>query len=69
MNSCYIIDALFYDVYTRISEIHLDGVRLDVEWSDVDVTFDKEDRWAQSRVYFSLPLYRLPIAKLKSVTQ
>lgn len=63
-------DALFYDVYTRISEIHLDGVGLDVEWSDVDVTFqDEEDRWAQSREYFSLPLFRLPIAKFKSVAQ
>ncbi|KAF9529356.1 arginine methyl transferase [Crepidotus variabilis] len=59
-------NALFYDVYTRISEIHLAGFGVDVEWSDVDVTSDGDgERWAKSREYFSLPLYRLPIGKLK----
>lgn len=61
-------DALFYDVYTRISELHLDGVGFDVAWGDVDIGFeDKEGRWGQSREYFSLPLYRLPIGKMKAV--
>ncbi|KAG5648486.1 hypothetical protein DXG03_003097 [Asterophora parasitica] len=57
---------LFYDVYTHIAELHLADVGIDMQWSDVDVSFDaKDDRWGDSRKYFSLPLYRLPIgAKL-----
>jgi len=63
-------DALFYDVYTRVSEIDLDGIGLDVKWSDVDVIHEaKENRWGRSRQYFSLPVYRLPIATLKKDTK
>jgi len=59
-------DALFYDVYTRVSEIDLDGLGLDVKWSDVDVIHEaKENRWGRSRQYFSLPIYRLPLATFK----
>ncbi|EDQ99484.1 arginine methyl transferase [Laccaria bicolor S238N-H82] len=58
-------NALFYDVYTHIAELHLAEVGFDVEWSDVDVTSTfEEDRWGKSREYFTLPFYRLPIAKM-----
>lgn len=61
-------DAFFYDIYTRISELHLADIGLDVTWADVDVSFDdKEGRWDESREYFSLPLYRLPIGKMKAM--
>jgi protein arginine N-methyltransferase 2 len=59
------IDALFYDVYTRISEIHLEQIGLDVDWIDVDVTSDDEERWLRSKEYFSLPFYRLPVVRLR----
>jgi len=56
----------FYDIYTHISELHLANVGIDVDWSDIDVSLDiEEDRWGQSRDYFSLPIYRLPIGKMK----
>ncbi|TFK75358.1 hypothetical protein BDN72DRAFT_513910 [Pluteus cervinus] len=58
-------NAMFYDVYTHISELHLSQVGLDVEWSDVDVGESRDSRWGSSRQYFSLPTYRLPIAKLR----
>jgi len=58
--------VLFYDVYTRLSELHLADVGVDVAWSDVDVSAPKdEERWGDTRKYFSLPIYRLPIARLK----
>ncbi|KAF6761205.1 arginine methyl transferase [Ephemerocybe angulata] len=60
-------NALFYDVYTHISELNLADIGLDVQWSDVDVTTDEEERWGQSREYFNLPIYRLPIAKMKDM--
>jgi protein arginine N-methyltransferase 2 len=47
--------------------MHLANIGLDVEWSDVDVTMDDEDRWGKSREYFTLPTYRLPIAKMKAL--
>ncbi|OAX43320.1 arginine methyl transferase [Rhizopogon vinicolor AM-OR11-026] len=56
-------NVLFYDVYTHLSELHLAEVGLDVAWSDVDVSSQKdEERWGETRKYFSLPIYRLPIA-------
>lgn len=59
-------DPSFYDVYTHISELHLANVGIDVDWSDIDVSHDiEEDRWGQSREYFSLPIYRLPIGRMK----
>lgn len=62
------LDAFFYDIYTHISELHLEGIGLEVTWSDVDVTFDAKDgRWGDSREYFTLPIYRLPIAKMKAL--
>lgn len=64
--SLTIIDALFYDVYTHLSELHLAEIGLDVEWRDLDVTpSSSEARWGQTREYFSLPIYRLPIGMMK----
>lgn len=62
----YLQDVLFYDVYSRLSELHLAEVGLDVAWSDLDVSAQKdEERWGETRKYFSLPIYRLPEAWLK----
>ncbi|KAA1473886.1 arginine methyl transferase [Dentipellis sp. KUC8613] len=59
-------NALFYDVYTRLSELHLADVGIDVEWSDVDVTGGgDEKRWGETRKYFALPYYRLPVGRMK----
>jgi protein arginine N-methyltransferase 2 len=61
-------DPLFYDVYTRISELHLAEIGLDVQWSDVDVRpLQYEERWNKSREYFTLPNYRLPLAYLHTL--
>ncbi|KAH0589068.1 hypothetical protein H2248_004840 [Termitomyces sp. 'cryptogamus'] len=62
-------NALFYDVYTHIADIHLSQVGINVEWSDIDVSVDasRETRWGDSRNYFSLPLYRMPTGKLASI--
>ncbi|KAG6841891.1 hypothetical protein C0991_005621 [Blastosporella zonata] len=52
-------NALFYDVYTHISELHLCDVGIDIEWTDVDVSVElNKDRWGNSRNYFSLPFPR-----------
>lgn len=65
---CNPIDPLFYDVYTRISELHLSSIGLDLVWSDVDAGLDESgERWGKSREYFSLPIYRLPIGTMKTV--
>ena len=62
------IDPLFYDVYTHIAEVHLAEVGINVQWSDVDVGVDVEDdRWGDSRKYFDLPLYRLPVGSMVSI--
>jgi len=66
MHHC--LDALFYDVYTHITELHLADVGIDVQWFDVDVNFDVgENRWGESRKYFTLPLYRLPLGKMVTI--
>jgi len=59
--------ALFYDVYTRLSELHLADVGVDVEWSDVDVTDGDEERWGKTREYFALPFYKLPVCKMSAM--
>ncbi|KAF8893796.1 hypothetical protein BD779DRAFT_1503459 [Infundibulicybe gibba] len=61
------INPLFYDVYTHIAELHLSDVGIDVKWSDVDVTSDENERWGESRKYFSLPLYRMPVGSMASI--
>ena len=58
------LDALFYDVYTQLAELHLSNVGLTVEWSEVDVIGKDSniDKWNGTRNYFGMRLYRLPIA-------
>ncbi|EGN99888.1 hypothetical protein SERLA73DRAFT_106759 [Serpula lacrymans var. lacrymans S7.3] len=61
-------NALFYDVYTHLSELHLAEDGLDVDWSDVEVgTDESENRWGKTREYFTLPIYRLPVGHMKSI--
>ncbi|KAF5393314.1 hypothetical protein D9757_000641 [Collybiopsis confluens] len=57
-------NALFYDVYTHLAELHLADVGVNVEWKDVHVGEKKLERWGKTREYFSLPLYRLPIGSM-----
>ncbi|KAJ7579094.1 arginine methyl transferase [Mycena floridula] len=56
-------NALFYDVYTHLSELHLADIRIHVAWTDVRV--QDSDRWGSTRQYFTLPMYRLPVAVMK----
>jgi protein arginine N-methyltransferase 2 len=60
-------DTLFYDVYTRLSDLHLADVGVDVEWSDVDIMQGDEDRWGETKRYFTVPIYRLPTCKMRAV--
>ncbi|KIY48197.1 hypothetical protein FISHEDRAFT_65775 [Fistulina hepatica ATCC 64428] len=60
-------NALIYDVYTHVSELHLADLGLDVQWSDVDVS-DDDGRWGKTREYFALPLYRLPVASMTLIS-
>ena len=61
-----IADALFYDVYVHLSEIHLEEVGLEVRWDELDVAAAKgEDRWGKTREYFGLRLYRLPVGQMR----
>jgi protein arginine N-methyltransferase 2 len=59
-------DVLFYDVYTNVSEMHLNDVGLDVTWTQMNVASKAtEDRWGGSLQYFSLPFYQLPVGKMR----
>jgi len=60
-------NTLFYDVYTRLSDFHLSELGLDVEWSDVDVTQGENERWGKTREYFGMPIYRLPVARMRAI--
>lgn len=61
-------DALFYDVYTHLSELHLADVGIDIQWADVDVIASgNADRWGQTKEYFALPTYRLPIGRMREI--
>ncbi|KAJ7770186.1 arginine methyl transferase [Mycena maculata] len=53
-------NGTIYDVYTRVAEVHLADVGIWVQWSDVDVS-QQRHRWGNSRPYFTVPTYRLPI--------
>lgn len=57
-------NPLFYDVYGHICEIHLAGVDISIQWSDIDVGNSTDHHWGCSRNYFTLPLYRLPLGRL-----
>ena len=60
-------DAVFYDVYRHVSELHLADIGVDIEWSDVDVFEGDIDRWGKTREYFAMRTYRLPIGKMKTM--
>ena len=64
--SDHFTDALFYDVYTNLAELHLSNVGVSVTWSDVDLEQGPtlEDIWGETRSYFTLRHYRLPIGKM-----
>ncbi|KAK4165778.1 putative arginine N-methyltransferase [Cladorrhinum sp. PSN259] len=59
--------AICYDVYTRVSELHLADAGLDVEWQVIDVDMSKlanagEGEWeGVRRRYWTLDKYRLPV--------
>ncbi|KAK7692775.1 hypothetical protein QCA50_004408 [Cerrena zonata] len=61
-------NALFYDVYTQVSEMHLADVGVNIEWSEVDVFADTTPAtWGKTREYFAMRHYRLPIGKMRTV--
>ncbi|KAF5370651.1 hypothetical protein D9758_001991 [Tetrapyrgos nigripes] len=57
-------NALFYDVYTHLAELHLSEVGVNVRWQDVQVYNDDMERWGKTREYFTLPIYRLPVGQM-----
>jgi hypothetical protein len=59
-------DAVFYDVYSKLADMNLSDLNIEIAWDEVDVA-EKQgvDRWGRTREYFSLRLYRLPIGSLK----
>lgn len=61
-------DALFYDVYTNVSELHLSELGLNINWHQVDV-IEKvgEDRWGTSREYFAMRFYQLPVGSMRTM--
>ncbi|OBZ67211.1 Protein arginine N-methyltransferase 2 [Grifola frondosa] len=60
-------NALFYDVYTHVSDLHLADVGIDIEWSDVDVLAGEENRWGKTREYFAMRFYRLPVGRMRGI--
>ena len=61
-----LLDALFYDVYTHLAELHLAELGIDIEWEDVDVATQERVRWGNTQGYFSMRLYRLPVGRVRS---
>jgi len=57
-------NALFYDVYTHLAELHLAELGIDLEWGDVDVARQEGERWGNTQGYFSMRLYRLPVGRV-----
>ncbi|KAJ7647280.1 arginine methyl transferase [Roridomyces roridus] len=49
-----------YDVYSRVAEVHLSDLGIDVKWSEVNVS-QQRHKWGNSRPYFTVPTYRLPL--------
>ncbi|KAI0313006.1 hypothetical protein OF83DRAFT_1066264 [Amylostereum chailletii] len=59
-------NAVFYDVYTKLADINLAEIGIELTWEDVDVAAAQGvDRWGQTREYFAMRLYRLPVGRLK----
>lgn len=60
-------NPLFYDVCSRMTEIHLADIGLEVQWTDVDARpRNHDERWGKSREYFTVPIYRLPLVYLST---
>ncbi|KZT52886.1 hypothetical protein CALCODRAFT_440917 [Calocera cornea HHB12733] len=59
-------NALFYDVSTRLAELHLAQLRIETEWEDVWVEQDVRDAWEDTRSYFRVGWYRLPVGRLRA---
>ena len=70
-------DALFYDVYTNLAELHLSNVGINVTWSDVsleqeqsdlftDVTMNLETYKARTPVYISVGMTHIKITAARS---
>ncbi|KAH9858826.1 hypothetical protein C2E23DRAFT_800271 [Lenzites betulinus] len=59
-------NALFYDVYRHVSDLHLTDVGIDVTWSDVDVFEGDTDRWGKTREYFAMRTYCLPVGRMRT---
>ena len=57
-------DPTIYDVYTQVAELHLQEIGLQTKWFDVEVGPSVQARWGETREYFTLPIYRLPICSL-----
>ncbi|CAE6471470.1 unnamed protein product [Rhizoctonia solani] len=57
--------ATFYDVYTKLSALHLEDMALTTTLEDIDVHTAAEGSgaWGETRKYFSLPLYKMPICR------
>jgi type IV protein arginine methyltransferase len=52
-------------VYTQLAELHLKDAGVEVEWTDVDVDDNAmENRWGDTREYFKVRYYRLPVGKM-----
>ncbi|KAJ7703140.1 S-adenosyl-L-methionine-dependent methyltransferase [Mycena rosella] len=55
-------NALTYDVMCRVAEVNLADAGLnDVKWIDVDLSQRARDHFGDTRKYFTVPIYRLPI--------
>jgi len=61
-------NALFYDVYCKVSELHLAELGIDIQWQQLDVSEDVGvDRWGNSREYFTMRLYHLPVGRMTAI--
>jgi type IV protein arginine methyltransferase len=60
------LDALFYDVYSHLADLHLAELGIDIEWEDVDVATQEAVRWGNTRGYFTMRLYRLPVGRTRN---
>ncbi|EJU02680.1 S-adenosyl-L-methionine-dependent methyltransferase [Dacryopinax primogenitus] len=59
-------NAVFYDVASRLAEIHLLKLGLSTHWVQVWVKADVLEAWYDSRQYFKLEWYKLPICSLRA---
>jgi len=58
-------NAVFSNVYTELVELHLGELGMKMKWYDVPVLSEESDVWGKTVVYFDLPLYKMPICRMK----